>query len=135
MSAQELLAHIESNVKTFTDCKLLGSGVAYHYTNHFAAIEERDGFLGAAIDNNLDQTQVTIPSKAAAHDPGVVFAYEDVEEAKLEGGKKCDIVEIRYAAAVEATHAQEAEWAEAPPSILILTTDIDSYKLVRAAVS
>lgn len=135
MTARELLDHIETNVKTFTNCKLLGAGVAYHYTNHLAAIEAHGGFLGAPIDSNLAQTQVSIPSKPATHNPGVVFAYEDVEEAKLEGGKKCDIVEITYSAAVEATHEQEAEWADAPPCILMLTSNIVSYKLVRAAVS
>jgi hypothetical protein len=136
MTAQELLTHIESSVKTFTNCKLRGAGVAYHYTNHFAAIEARGGFLGAPIDSNLDKTQYKILSDPAAHDPGVVFAYENESDTREEGFG-CDIVRIEFSAAVQALHSQEAELdrmsgeTSTPHTILILNTDITGYRKIE----
>jgi hypothetical protein len=37
---------------------------------------------------HLDQTQLQIPSLPAVHDPGVVFAYADIQDAIDEGNNR-----------------------------------------------
>lgn len=126
MTAELLAEFIQINIPTFDNIKILGEGVAFHYTSHYDKIEANKKFLGAAIDINLDQTQITLPSPPATNDPGVVFAYIDEEEARAEGGEKCTIVNIRFNKAVQATHIQEATMG-APDTILILTSDIVDF--------
>ncbi|PCJ86744.1 MAG: hypothetical protein COA57_05910 [Flavobacteriales bacterium] len=131
MTAEELRDFISSNILTFDNLKIIENGVAYHYTTHFDKIEKTGKFLGAPIDKNLDQTQVTLPSKPATNDLGVVFAYLDEEETRDEGCD-CDIVEIEFTKALKATHVQEATLG-APDTILILNTDIKNYKNITGA--
>lgn len=128
MTASELLAHITTNVPVFENCTLLGEGKAFHYTTHLDAINAYGGFKGAPIDNDLDQTQGRVPSDPATHDPGVVFAYLDETETRAEG-KNCDILEISFRAAVQATHSQEVTLG-APDTILILNTDITGHRKI-----
>lgn len=84
--------------------------------------------MGAPIDKNLDKTQLSVISKPAAHDLGVVFAYEDLKAAKEEGFG-CDIIELEFSKAVKARHKQEASLG-APQSLLILNTDITAFKKI-----
>lgn len=129
MTADEVRQYIEEHVPNFINVKLRGPGVAYHYTPHADAIIAASRFLGAPLTVDLDRTQQEqANSPVAIHDPGVVFAYEDVEEARGEGAG-LDVLEITYSAAVEALHEQEA-WLEAPPTILIVSTDIIAFKKV-----
>jgi hypothetical protein len=127
MDVEELLKFICSNIKTFASPTLIKNGVAYHYTNHYDKIIDSDGFLGAPIDENLDKTQITIPSKPATHSPGVVFAYLDEAESRREGFG-CDIIMIKFKEAISATHAQEASLGQVPNTILILNTDIQCFE-------
>lgn len=122
MTVEKLKDFIVSNIRTFEDVEIMGEGVAFHYTKHFDKIESLGNFLGAEIDNNLDQTQLKLTSDPATHSPGVVFAYLDEGDSREEGFG-CDIVEVEFKGAVKATHGQEKTLG-APPTILILNTDI-----------
>ncbi len=117
-------------MKTFIDCSLLGPGRAFHYTSHGQEIEAARRFFGAPINANLDQTQMTIPSPAATADPGVVFAYADLQSA-IDEAFGDQVYEIEYSAAVQATHQQEAGSGGAPPTILVVNRDIRTFRLVR----
>ena len=127
MSVEELSEFISQNINTFSNLKIIGKGVAYHYTSHLDKIKKSGKILGAPIDINLDQTQITYPSRPATIDPGVVFAYLEEKDAREEGFN-CDILEIEFNRAIRATHIQEAALG-APDTILILNTDIKTYKL------
>jgi hypothetical protein len=85
MHADELLEHVKKTVRTFENVELVGPGRGFHYTPYADAIEKHGRFLGAPIDENLDQTQAGefgAHSPPATHDPGVVFAYNDIESAE-----------------------------------------------------
>lgn len=107
MDIYSLLQFIEGVVPTFQDIELIDQeGVAYHYTPHWNKIQESGRFLGADIGSNLDCTQSSIISAPALYDPGVVFAYEQVAEAREEGFD-LDIIKITYRKALKAFHTQE----------------------------
>ena len=128
MKVTELKNFVLNNVHTFDHLKIIKNGVAYHYTSYYDKIEKAGRFLGAPIDKNLDQTQLTIPSKQATCTPGVVFAYLDKKDAEEEGFD-CDIIEIEFCNALQATHVQEVTLG-APDTILIINTDIKKFKKI-----
>lgn len=125
MTSEELQDFIKTNIPTFDNFQIIENGIAYHYTSHFEKILAFGKFLGAPINNNLDQTQLTLVSKPATHDPGVVFAYLNIEDTKEEGFG-CDVVEIEFKKALRATHTQEASIG-APDTILIMTSEIVKF--------
>lgn len=133
MHARELLEFIQARIPTFTEVSLLGAGRGFHYTPHAEAITRAGRFLGAPIDENLDQTQTEAVSRPATSDPGVVFAYENLSDAEDEAyiggheGPDFEIFEVEYRSAVKATHDQEA-FLEAPPTLLIMTTDVVGFR-------
>ena len=129
MDAEELEKFILNNIPTFVDIERLGPGVAYHYTDHGRSIACDGRIRGAPIDRNLDRTQVTIPSVPATEENGVVFAYADRRHAVEEGSisANCEVIELRYRSAVLAAHGQEGSLG-APPTLLILTSDITDFK-------
>ena len=126
MDNKELAKFLENNIPTFTNIRAVNEGVAYHYTSHSEAIINSGGFKGHTIDNNLDQTQLTLVSIPASDTNGVVFGYSNIEDA-IEEGFGCDVFEISYSKAVMATHSQEASLG-APDTILILCSDIISFQ-------
>jgi hypothetical protein len=126
MDNSELAEYIENNIPTFINIRVIDEGVAYHYTNHSEAILNSEGFKGHIIDNNLDQTQLTIISKPATDSEGVVFGYQKIEDA-IEEGVDCDVFEIKFSKAVIASHSQEATLG-APDTVLILCNDIISFQ-------
>lgn len=129
MTIQELELFISESVPVFANLEIIGEGFAFHYTPNYNSIVSHGSFLGAPIDENLDQTQITLYSLPAIHDPGVVFAYLDENDAREEGfGDNMEIVKISFSAALKATHSQEAVWTDAPATILILTTDILNFE-------
>jgi hypothetical protein len=130
MTAHELAAHLLKNVSTFRQPRVIGPGVAYHYSPHRMLIESTGCFLGAPLDTNLDFTQSELVSAPAKHDPGVVFAYVERGDAADEGFG-CELFELRYRAAVLAEHIQEAALG-APETVLILTSDIESFECLGA---
>lgn len=133
MHAPELLDHVRRTITTFVDISLVGRGRGFHYSPHAEAIEAAGRMLGAPADGNLDQTQTEAVSKPATHHPGVVFAYENLEDAEDEAyitgvkGPVFEIFEIEFEQAVKATHDQEATLG-APPTLLVMTTDILGIK-------
>ena len=132
MTAQDIAAYIRSYVPNFVDVEILSSGTAYHYTTHADQINADGRFLGAPLTPDLDRTQNNPRSPQATNDPGVVFAYENINDAVDEGFNQM-IVEISYSAAVRATHEQEAALdydAGAPPTILISSNEIVSFRIV-----
>ena len=129
MNTQELSDYIRANIPTFQNIRIVGEGTAFHYTNHYLAIVEYGGFKGHSIDNNLDRTQMTIPSVPASDLQGVVFAYENLEDA-IEEGWECDIIEISYSEAIIATHSQEALF-DAPDTVIILCEYIRNFSKVE----
>jgi hypothetical protein len=126
MIAEELATFIARNVPTFRVLEVVGPGVGFHYTYYSDAIERSGRFFGAPIDEELDRTQFSLASVPAKHDPGVVFAYENFADAAEEGWG-CEVYEIQYKKAVLASHMQE-ELLGAPPTLLILTSEISSFK-------
>ncbi len=137
MKSSDIARHLSDSLPAFQDIAVLGSGTAYHYTVHADAIENSGKFLGAPLDLNLDYTQNPNKPNVATCDPGVVFAYSEMEAAAEEGesarfvypGSNPEIFEIRYSSAVQATHAQEVHLG-APPTILISSMEITSFKRV-----
>lgn len=135
MNATLIATYLKQYVPIFQDIELLGLGLAYHYTVHADAIEQCGKFLGAPLTTTLDQTQNPIEPNIAVCDPGVVFAYEDLEEAAEEGdcaamaylGAQPEIFEVQYSTAVRATHVQEARLG-ASPTVLISSAEIISFK-------
>lgn len=103
MNTEEFLIFIKKYVPTFNNPRIVGKGFAFHYTNHYELIEANKKLKGHPINQNIDKTQVTIPSKLATDENGVVFAYQDIEDAKEEGFG-CDIIRIEYNSAIIATH-------------------------------
>ena len=94
-NVEELKDFVLNNIPIFKNVKIIKNSVAYHYTSHYDKIEKSRKLLGTEIDKNLDRTQLTIPSKPATSDPGVVFAYLDEQEAREEGFG-CDIIKIEF---------------------------------------
>ncbi|NQS97057.1 MAG: hypothetical protein HQ591_01240 [candidate division Zixibacteria bacterium] len=103
MNAEKLKTFIKNKIPTFDNVGVIGPGTAFHYTMHAEAILADGRFYGAPIDENLDKTQTSLVSKQAKADPGVVFAYELIEDAKEEGFG-CKIFKIKYNKAVYAIH-------------------------------
>ncbi len=145
MTTEELLHFVDHNVNVFTDKHIVRDGYCYHYTSHWDSIN-KNGFLGALIDENLDKTQNEIYSPPAKSNPGVVFAYENIKDAREEGGG-CDVIKIKYRSAISATHSQEAHLSnlvndslkkygiepdvtQHPKTILILNTEIIEFEKV-----
>lgn len=133
MTAEQLREFIVANIEMFFDVKVLNAGVAFHYTQHAATIESEGRFLGAPIDKDLDQTQRSLESKPAEHNPGVVFAYDDIQSAKEEGFD-CEILRIEYDQAVSAFHMQEHAIG-AGCTLMILTSDIKEFERLGPAES
>lgn len=127
MNTEELLEYLKQEVKTFINLEIIEEGIAYHYTNHFSKIEKDKKFLGAEINKNLDKTQQELISKPATNDPGVVFAYENLEDA-IEEGFDCDIIEIKYKKAISANHTQENELGNMVNSFLTQLGDSDNFE-------
>ncbi len=147
MNTIELLEHIKQAVKNFKDPKIIESGRAYHYTSNWDLIKSTGKFLGAPIDENLDHTQSSLKSPPASNDPGVVFCYEEYEEAKEEG-MGSQMIEIQFESAIKAMHGQESDLGDltnaflsdlgaevqlnhTPYTLLILTTCIKSFRVVE----
>jgi hypothetical protein len=128
MTTEELLEFIRLNVPTFTNLRIIGHGVAYHYTDHYEAILQSGKLKGHPINENLDMTQNTIPSIPSIDEKGVLFAYLKLEDAKEEGFG-CDILEVEFSSAILATHSQEATLG-APDTVIILCENILSFKKV-----
>ncbi|MEC4749884.1 hypothetical protein [Methylomicrobium sp. Wu6] len=134
MIATDIAKYIQENVSTFQDIEILGPGVAYHYSRHSEGILA-NGFLGAPLTLDLDCTQSPVENHKATHNPGVVFCYESLEETAEEGDcakylfNECEpkIFRINFTAAVRAVHVQEA-LLESPPTIMISTTEIESFE-------
>lgn len=139
MNANSIAQYLSTYVPTFQGIEVLGPGVAYHYTINAKAIETDGKFLGAPLNPNLDQTQNPNQPNIATSNPGVVFAYEELEVAAEEGdctrliysGVEPEIFEVHYAAAVRAAHVQEA-LLDAPPTILISSAEIIFFKRLGA---
>lgn len=137
MKSTDIGRHLSDSLPAFQDIIVLGSGTAYHYTVHAYAIEDSGKFLGAPLDLNLDCTQNPNEPNVATCDPGVVFAYSELAAAAEEGdsarfvypGSNPEVFEIQYSSAVQATQTQEAQ-LDAPPTILISSTEITSFKRV-----
>ncbi len=147
MNTAELLEHIRQVVPNFIDPVIIESGTAYHYTSNWDLVYSSRRFLGAPIDENLDQTQSSLKSPPATNDPGVVFCYEEYKDAKEEG-IGAQIVEIQFESAIKAMHGQESDLGDltngmltelgvtdelnyTPHTLLILTTDIKNFQLVE----
>lgn len=134
MIATDIAKYIHENVPTFQNIEILGQGVAYHYSRHPGDIIA-NGFLGAPLTRDLDRTQNPNENHKASHKPGVVFGYESLDEAAEEGdcakylfhGCEPKIFRINFTAAVRAVHIQET-LLEAPPTIMISTTEIESFE-------
>lgn len=129
MSAEELKIFISENIPTFQNIKIIENRVAYHYTSHYDKLVNSGKFLGAPINKELDKTQLSVPSKPATSDPGVVFAYQNLYET-IEEGENCDIIKIYFSQALQATHIQENVSSEDRDTILILNTDIKRFKKI-----
>jgi hypothetical protein len=128
MTTEELQDFIKTNIPTFDNFQIIENGIAYHYTSHLEKILGMGRLLGAPINIDLDQTQMTLVSKPATHDPGVVFGYLNIEDSKEEGFG-CDIVKIEFRKALQVTHIQEASIG-APDTILILTSEILKFMTI-----
>lgn len=145
MTTEELLYFLKQNVNGFTDSRIVRNDFCYHYTSHWDSINNI-GFLGAPIDENLDKTQNETYSPPAESNPGVVFAYENINDARDEGFG-CDIIKIKYKSAISATHTQEEQLSNLtndslkkigiepdvsphPKTILILNNEIIGFNKV-----
>jgi len=117
MKVKELAEFIKKKVPNFQNLEIIENGVAYHYTKHWNEIKTMGRFLGAKIDEELDITQ-KLPSVPAQHDPGVVFAYEDIKNA-IEEGIGCEIIKLHYREAIKADQGQEVRWTGASATILV----------------
>jgi hypothetical protein len=126
MTIQELKDYMEQNIPTFINIRLLKSGDAFHYTNHYEKIDSFGGFKGQPITPDLDKTQMTIPSKPATDVDGVVFGYLNLKDAQEEGFG-CDIIKVTFKQAIIATHCQEAT-LDAPDTVMILCADILAFE-------
>jgi hypothetical protein len=97
----------------------------------------------------LDQTQNINYLGEAIETEGVVFAYENLKDAREEGFG-LDIIKIRYKTAIKVLHKAEDELGdftveearkhgiempkkETPKTLLILTSDILSFEHVEKA--
>jgi hypothetical protein len=129
MNPEQLLTFIQQNVPVFINARIVSHGIAYHYTDHYLSIVEYGGFLGHPINENIDNTQITIPSNPASDPNGVVFAYENLFDAQEEGAGS-EIIEISFQSAIITTHSQEAALG-APDTVIILCGDIVNWHLVQ----
>ncbi len=145
MTTEELLTYLTNYVPNFLTPEVIeGPFECYHYTSNLKAIIQ-EGFKGAPINEDLDQTQ-NVGSPVV--DGGVVFAYENLQDAKDEG-YGCDILKILCKRAIKTLHSAEDNLGqmmsdalasqgmafepgenETPLTLLILTQDIISYELV-----
>ncbi len=150
MEAEELLEFLIDNVPNFVEPELIDEeGECYHYTGNWELIQVDEAFKGAPINNDLDQTQQALVSPPATDENGVVFAYDNLSDAKDEG-IGLDIVKITYRKAIRALHESEDSLDEsfinatkgtslegfldmngAPPTLLILVADIIRFELVN----
>ena len=136
MNTDELLQFISTRVQNFTKPEIIHNGVAYHYTMHSNLIEASGRFLGAAITKEIDRTQDGVESIPAKEIDGLVFAYEDIEASKEEGfimpedKKKNKIYEIKFRTAIRANHQQEVDFSSAPPTIIVIASEITDFKIV-----
>ncbi len=129
---QELMDLIQSGKTSFVNPQELPAGKAFHYTQHKEAIENK-GFLGRKLGNDIGYTQDKLVSDPATEPDGLVYAYEDINDALDEGGAgatNTDIFEISYSKAIRAIHAKEAQEYEAPPTVLIMAPDITGFKFI-----
>jgi hypothetical protein len=123
--------YIRKYVPAFTVVKKLGDGSCYHYTQHIYAILT-DGMLKGVHPNpNMDCSQHGTTSIPATKHPGILFGYDKYTDA-TEEGFNCDIVKIEYSKAIMVEHVQEALLG-APPTIVVVTTDITSWHVVTDA--
>ena len=141
MTPAELSDFIRKNVPVFSVMREMEGGSAFHYTSQRAGIERTKMFLGAEVNADLDHTQVALVSPPAKHDPGVVFAYENLIDS-AEEGDKCDIIEVEYTGALLAMHTQESALGDllavhtqesghsTPPTLLIINRDITRFRYV-----
>ncbi|MDA9554919.1 hypothetical protein N9R54_01675 [Pelobium sp.] len=150
MNASELYSFLIKEVPNFENPEIiLDEGECYHYTPHWQKIKEQNKFKGAKIDCNLDQTQMINYLGEATELEGVVFAYEDLNDAREEGFG-LDIIKIRYRAAIKALHKAEDALGDFTVeaanklgiemtkgntryTILILTSDILTFEFIEKA--
>jgi len=155
MKVVDFKDYLINNVPSFKTPQIIEEGECYHYTIHWEKIKKENKFKGAEININLDRTQRINPNGTAQYDIGIVFGYEEIEEAKFEG-TNADIIKIRYKKAISSLHKEEAN-SEAitsqakargyemtkeminliknyrtPKTILILTTDIISFEFIQS---
>lgn len=150
MEIVDLYAFLIENVPNFAEPEILNSeGECYHYTAHWNKIQQSNIFKGAKINKDLDQTQNINYLGEAIETEGVVFAYENLKDAREEGFG-LDIIKLRYKTAIKALHKAEDELGdftveearkhgiempknETPKTLLILTSDILSFEHVEKA--
>lgn len=150
MNIINLKDFIIENIPNFDTPEILVTeGECFHYSNHWDKIQTSNKFKGAKIDKELDQTQNIDYLGEAKEDVGVVFAYENLQDARDEGFG-LDIIKIKYSTAIKAMHKAEFELGEAtkkaalaqgidmshvntPHTILLLTTDIISFEYIEKA--
>jgi len=130
-TTEELVGFVKACIPTFVEVRRIGPGSAFHYTSHADAIDRCGKFCGAPITPNLDRTQGGLTSNPASSDPDVVFAYLNINDT-AEEGSGCIVYEIFFDEAVWAWHIQEKELG-APPTILILTSAITSFRRIGDA--
>lgn len=149
MTTEELLKYLNTNVPNFKNPEIISSGVAYHYTSHADIIISTNQILGVPLNKDLDRTQQSLKSKPATNNPGVVFAYEDIEDAKEEGFG-CSILKIEFNSAIKVMHGQESDLSsstndlmksmgldidldlnEHPHTLIILNTEIEKIELIN----
>ncbi|MBC8350391.1 MAG: hypothetical protein H8E66_00285, partial [Planctomycetes bacterium] len=123
-TANQLYLYVLQQIPNFNEVRLLGEGVAHHYTDHADELSV-ETFRGAEVSPDLDRTQDDDHSPAAEHDPGVVFGYPGLADSQNEGGNS-QVMRLGYSAAVEATHETEANLDYAPPTILIINRELVS---------
>ncbi len=146
MEPEELLEYLTESVPNFLNPELIEhEGECFHYTENWRVIEAEGVFKGAPVNQELDQTQNV---EFELVDDGVVFGYDNLEDAREEG-YGCSIVKIRYRKAIRALHESENNLGDlfaeaavgtemeglldtggAPPTLLILAADILDFELV-----
>ena len=147
METEELLEFIVKNVPNFENPELIEqAGECYHYTENWKSIKMDGAFKGAPVNEDLDRTQ---NMNFELVDSGVVFGYDNIQDAQEEG-LGCEIVKIRYRKAIRTLHKAEDSLGEsfanaaigtpmeglidsggAPQTLLILTEDIIDFELVN----
>lgn len=150
MDVKKLKEFLIKKVPNFSNPKIhLTEGECFHYTHHWDKINSLNKFKGAKINEDLDQTQNINFEAEASEDIGVVFAYENIKDAREEGFG-LDIIKIKYKNAISCVHKAEdnlgkytSEMARSlgidfgetntPPTFLILTSDIISFEFIEKA--